>query len=134
MTNAAVFSPDQYTVLVADDDIEIRSLLKEELMEEGYQVVVAKNGLDVLCEIPFYQFDLIITDWKMPLRDGMSIVRTLQEVCPGVPVILMTAFGSSRLKKEAQKAGALYFQKPFSIEELKGAIKKLLISKRAAKL
>ena len=102
-------------------------------MEEGYAVVVAKNGLDVLCEIPFHQFDLIVTDWKMPLRDGMSIVRTLQEVCPGVPVILMTAFGSSRLKKEAQKAGAVYFQKPFSIEELKGTIRKMLASKKPPK-
>jgi len=125
------FSPDRCTILVADDDHEVRSLLKEELMEEGYQVEVAKNGLDVLCEIPFHKFDLIITDWKMPLRDGMSIVRTLQEVCPGVPVILMTAYGSSKLKKEAQKAGAVYFQKPFSIEDLKGAIKKLLGSKKA---
>ncbi len=124
-------SPDRYTILVADDDSEIRALLKEELVEEGYRVELAKNGLDVLSELPFYKFDLIITDWKMPLRDGMSIVRTLQQICPGVPVILITAFGSSRLKKEAEKAGAVYLQKPFSIEELKHAVKRLLLlSKR----
>lgn len=124
------FSPSRYTILVADDDNELRSLLEEELLEEGYRVEVAKNGLDVLTEIPFHTFDLIVTDWKMPLRDGMSIVRTLQEICPGVPVILMTAFGSSRLKKEAEKAGAVYLQKPFSMQELKGAVRRLIVSSK----
>jgi len=124
------FSPARYTILVADDDNELRSLLEEELLEEGYQVEVAKNGLDVLTEIPFHTFDLIVTDWKMPLRDGMSIVRTLQEICPGVPVILMTAFGSSRLRKDAEKAGAVYLQKPFSMQELKSAVRRLIASSK----
>jgi DNA-binding response OmpR family regulator len=113
-------------VLVADDDPEMRSLLAEELRDEGYEVTLAKNGLDVLSEIPFRSFDAVITDWKLPVRDGLLILRTVKEVRPDLPVVLITAYGDAKIRKKVEKTGAIYLQKPFSMEAFKGLIRSLV--------
>ena len=113
---ASSWNPGRYSILIVDDDPEMRSLLAEELEEEGYQVSEAKNGLDVVSEIPFRSFDALVTDWKLPLRDGLVILKTVREMQPDIPVILITAFGDSKMKKKVERAGAVYLQKPFSMQ------------------
>ncbi len=98
--------------------------LAEELDEEGYDVTLFKNGLDALSEIPFNPFDLIVTDWKLPLRDGMRILQTVKEIHPDVPVVLMTAYPDSRIRRKVEKHGSVFVEKPFSMD----AFKKLLFS------
>ncbi len=113
-----------FRILIADDDPEIRSLLKEELVEEGYIIVEARDGITALCEVPFHDFDLIITDWKMPVRSGIEILPSLRETLPGVPVIFMTAFGSEELRNFLKGEGIYYYlSKPFDMEELKSMIR-----------
>jgi len=114
-------------ILIADDDPEIRSLLKEELTDEGYVIVEARDGITALCEVPFHDFDLIITDWKMPVRNGIEILPSLRESLPGVPVIFMTAFGSEELRTFLESEGIyFYLSKPFDIEILKSMIREAL--------
>jgi len=125
----SAWNPDSYTILVVDDDAEMRSLLAEELEEEGYHVREAKNGLDILSEIPFISFDALVTDWKLPLRDGLLVLNTVKEMHPSVPAILITAYGDSKIRKRVEKAGAVYLQKPFSMESLKDLLRTLLRNK-----
>jgi len=115
-----------YSLLIVDDDPEMRSLLSEELEEEGYSVTVAKNGLDVLSDIPFTSYDLVITDWKLPLRNGIQILKSVHEIHPHIPVILITAFGDAKVRKSVEKAGGVYLQKPFSMEAFKQMVQSLL--------
>ncbi len=120
------WNPSLYSILVVDDDPEMRNLLAEELEDEGYQVTEAKNGLDVVSEIPFRSFDALVTDLKLPLRDGMVILKTVRQIQPDIPVVLITAFGDSKTKKKAERAGAVYLQKPFSMASFKDLIRSLL--------
>jgi len=113
-------------LLIVDDDPEMRSLLSEELEEEGYRVTVAKNGLDVLSDIPFTSYDMIITDWKLPLRDGVQILKSVREIHPDMPVILITAFGDAKVRKKVEKSGGVYLQKPFSMEAFKHMVQSML--------
>jgi len=124
--------PPSYKLLIVDDDPEMRSLLSEELEEEGYRVTVAKNGLDVLSDIPFTSYDLIITDWKLPLRNGIQILKSVQEIHPGIPVILITAFGDAKIRRKVEKAGGIYLQKPFSMEAFKHMVQSLLSRERSS--
>ena len=114
-------------ILVADDDIEIRSLIREELSEEGFEVIEARDGINAMCEIPFHDFDLIITDWKMPVRDGIEILESLRTTIPDVPVIFMTAFGTDEVEYYVKRLGARYYlSKPFDIDNLKRIIREAL--------
>lgn len=114
-------------ILVADDDIEIRSLIREELSGEGFEVIEARDGINAMCELPFHEFDLIITDWKMPVRDGIEILESLKTTLPDVPVIFMTAFGTGEVEYYVKRLGARhYLSKPFNIDDLKRVIRKAL--------
>ena len=114
-------------ILIVDDQADMRAFLTEELEEEGYEITVGKNGLDALAEISFNSFDLVITDWKLPLRDGLQVLRTAREICRQTPVILITAFGGTKIRTKVEKTGAFYLQKPFSMESLKALIRSLLL-------
>jgi len=127
-------NPGSCNLLIVDDDPEMRNLLSEELQDEGYRVTVAKNGLDVLSEIPFTSYDMIITDWKLPLRDGIQILKSVQEIHPGLPVILITAFGDAKVQKMVEKAGGVYLQKPFSMEAFKNMVQSLLARRKTSPL
>jgi DNA-binding response OmpR family regulator len=61
--------------LVGDDEPHKHAVLPEGLSQKGYKVVLAKNGLQGLSDIPFQPFGLVITNWKVPLRDGISIAK-----------------------------------------------------------
>ena len=115
-------------LLVVEDDRDMRSLLCDELWDEGYQLTEAANGDEALVAILKAVPDLIVTDLKMP-AGGIDYVNRLRTFAPQCPIILMTAFGDSRTKEEALKSGATaYFDKPVRVSELKTMIKELLLS------
>lgn len=118
--------PTRGRVLIVDDEPEMLSLLAEELEDEGFEIRTAKNGLDVVSEIPFTPFDILITDWKLPLRDGLVVLKTVNELRPDVPVVFITAFGDTKIRKKVEKTGAVYLQKPFSMDDLKRLVHSLL--------
>ena len=113
-------------MLVVEDDREMRSLICDELWDLGLQIREAADGDEALQAILDSPPDLILTDLRMP-AGGFDYVARLRTLAPACPIILMTAFGDSKTKAEAQQRGiAAYFDKPVRMQELRSAIKRLL--------
>jgi DNA-binding response OmpR family regulator len=113
-------------LLVVEDDRDMRSLLCDELWDEGFQLREAANGDEALIAVMEAVPDLIVTDLKMP-AGGIDYVNRLRTFAPHCPIILMTAFGNTKTKEEALKSGATaYFDKPVHLSELKATIHALL--------
>ena len=106
-------------ILVADDDGAIRNLLKDFLGGEGFETVEARSGKEVLQAASATAPDLMLLDLRMPDWDGMEVMRRLKERDLGVPVILMTAYGTSSSAIQAMQLGAFdYITKPFELEDV----------------
>lgn len=115
------------SVLVVDDDPEMRALILDVLQQEGYEVVEAKDGAEAVRALRSRDFDIILMDKNMPGPTGLDLLPGLQRVCPHSRVIMMTAFGDVPSYMEAvEKGAAEYLFKPFRMEEMKAAIRKAL--------
>jgi len=119
-----------HTILVIDDERSMREFLSIMLEREGYSVVTKDNGNDALDFIRKNNYDLIITDIKMPKMSGIDILRESMNLHPNTPVIMITAFASTEVAVEAMKLGAYdYITKPFNVDEIKIIIKNALEKK-----
>lgn len=133
--------PKRPNVLLAEDDGELRRFLAEVLRKRGYQVTEAASGdglLDRLWERSREwepEFDLIVSDVRMPGFTGIEILDGLRdEYEPSIgrtPVIFITAFGDEEVHQEADRLGALIFDKPFDVDELCAQAAELLRRGRA---
>lgn len=112
-------------ILIVDDEELIRWSLQEELDNEGYETFVASDGAQALKIFADKSPDLTILDYKLPVVDGMDVLRKIKEVNPDHLVIMITAHGSIDSAVKATKLGAFhYIQKPFDLRELKLIIQK----------
>lgn len=114
-------------VLIADDEKNMRWILEKNLKSEGFSIICAEDGEDAfnmfLDEAP----DIVILDYKMPKLDGMEVLKRIKKINSNLPVIMITAHGSTDAAVEAMKLGATdYISKPFDITELKLTIFKAL--------
>jgi DNA-binding NtrC family response regulator len=116
------------SVLIVDDDALVRSFLAMILREEGHVVVEAPNGKEALGKFLNNEFDLAITDLKMPGMSGLELMQECKKNKPDVHWIIITAYGSIGNAVEAIKAGASdYLTKPFkNPEELRHVIRRVL--------
>src|SRR6266566_4990463 len=106
-------------LLLIEDDASAASALRRVLADEGYDVSMVARGDDALGQAEQGSFDAVITDLKLPGLDGMELVRRLHATKPRLPIILMTAHGTTDTAIEATKRGAYdYLLKPFEMEEL----------------
>jgi DNA-binding NtrC family response regulator len=113
-------------ILLVDDEPKLGKLLGEMLEREGHAVVRVSGGRQALVELHTRQFDLVLTDLRMPEMDGLAVLREARARKPPVEVILMTAFGTADSAVEAMKAGAAdYLLKPFAMEELRLRVRRL---------
>jgi len=123
----AVAVAKQRSILVVDDDAEMRALLLDVLRNEGYDVVEARDGTEAVLALRTRAFDLILMDKNMPGPSGLDLLPGFRRVCPASQIILMTAFGDVPSYMEAVEKGAAEYQfKPFRMEELRAAIAKAL--------
>ncbi len=114
-------------VLVVDDEVNMRWVLKEALTEAGYEVAVAGNGHEALSQMTQEPADLIILDLKMKGMDGLGTLARLRERWPDVVVIILTAYGTVTTAVEAMQLGAAdYLRKPFDVEEVTFKIQRAL--------
>ncbi len=113
------------SVLIVDDELKIRRILQIMLENENYKTEQAKDGLEALGKMETMDFDLIITDMKMPNMSGIELLEQIQKKDKTVPVIIMTAYGTIQTAVEAMKKGAYdYILKPFDLEEMKITVDK----------
>ena len=123
---------DPPRVLVVEDDADIRRLVVNALRCDGYVVDEAADGRGLLSEVASPhpvsndELDLIISDIRMPICTGLQILEALRKAQWTVPVILMTAFGDEATRKTADDLGAVIFDKPFSLGDLRTAVLNLL--------
>lgn len=117
----------KYTILVADDEENVRELLREILEEDEYSVIVVDDGAKAVDSVVKYGPDCAILDVRMPVLDGMEAFLKIKDLAPELPVIFLTAYGSSDIAIKAMKKGAYdYLTKPFDLEELKIKVKKAI--------
>jgi len=117
----------QRTILVADDDASIRSLLKQLLSDEGYSVVEATTGNEVVEKVKDTNPDLVIMDVRMPELDGIEALSKLKVSSPKTSVLIMTAFGSSNNAIRAMELGAFdYITKPFELDKISHTVKRVI--------
>jgi DNA-binding NtrC family response regulator len=106
-------------ILIVEDDESMLRFLMDELGEAGFQVLGAPGAPEALEQIRLHTVDAVVTDLVMPGMKGDELLRELRLAAPGVPVVIMTAFGSIESAVEAMKEGAFhYLTKPFRIEQL----------------
>jgi DNA-binding response OmpR family regulator len=111
-------------LLVVDDDLNIQRLYKEELEEEGYEVVIATTGKEALEIFAKEKFDIVTLDILMPDIDGISLLRKMKEQRPNIPIIMSTAYDYR--DDFAVWASEAYIVKSSDLRELKNTIKKLI--------
>ncbi len=112
-----------YRILVVDDDEQMRVALSATLKHLNFEPKVAKDAKEALKYLKKEQFDVIISDLKMPKIDGVEFLREIKKITPKTPFIMITAFGDVKTAVESMKLGAFDFiLKPFSQETLKKVI------------
>ncbi|MDI9494539.1 MAG: sigma-54 dependent transcriptional regulator [Bacillota bacterium] len=108
-----------YKILIVDDEIEYQSVLRFILSDLGYSVAGCSNGAEALDYLDNNVVDLVLTDLKMPVMDGVELIKRIKEKHPTVDIIVMTAFGSIESAVDSIKYGAMdYFTKSSEMDEL----------------
>src|SRR4030042_4271227 len=120
----------KYSILIVDDEPAQRQLLNTSLAKD-YATVAAANGLEATQLLTRRNFDLVITDERMPGMVGIELIKWIRERSPEIPIIVLTAHGSVETAVEAIKLGAQeYLTKPLkSPEELRVIVGKVLRSR-----
>ncbi len=122
-------SQKQGRVMVIEDDQEMRLLLEDFIQEEGYEVRSTDNGSEAFRILAKDEFDLIITDVRMPGLSGLDILPGIRKLQPHSAIIVITAFGSEEVYTRAIERGADgYLEKPISLEQLRIMIKNVISS------
>jgi len=118
-------------ILLIEDDIGTSASLKKVLCDEGYGVETAERGDTGLAQARQEQFDVVITDLRLPGMGGLELVEQLHAEKPKQPIILMTAHGTTETAIEATKKGACdYLLKPFEADELLDLVASAVASSR----
>jgi len=118
-----------YKILVVDDSITEREMMKKSLEEEGYSVTGAKDGEEALEILKKERFDCILLDVIMPKKNGFQVCREIKkdEFTKDIPVILVTSKGQESDMFWGKKQGADdYIVKPFKMEELIKVVKRFV--------
>jgi DNA-binding NtrC family response regulator len=117
------------TILIIDDEINLRKTLAEILGGRGYEILEAGDGIEAIDLLQRATPDLVFSDWRMPKLGGEEVLRHIrnEQRLASVPVIVITAFGSSHNAIEAVRLGAYDFvMKPFDLEEISLTVERAL--------
>jgi two-component system response regulator PilR (NtrC family) len=122
------------SILVVDDELSMREFLKILLEKEGYKVTTAPDASSVIDLIQKQDFDLVLSDIRMPGMGGLSLLEKIKEVDNSLPVIMITAYASPENAVVAMKSGAFdYITKPFKVDEITKIIKSAIAATVAGK-
>lgn len=114
-------------ILVVDDEPLIRDFLSEALNRAGYAADLASTGEEALEKIREREYDVVLTDVRMPNMDGMELLKNVKAYLPDAEVVIMTAYATHENAFEAGKLGAIdYIRKPFGPGEIEAKVKRAL--------
>ena len=114
-------------ILVVEDDDEIRELLAEALKRWGHDPVLTANGQQGLDRYQAESFDLMVSDIRMPVMDGLTLLKTIRETDQRMPVVIVTAYPTVDSAVESLGVGAdHYLVKPINLDDLKAKVDKCL--------
>ncbi len=114
-------------ILIVDDNPHMCNLLADILEIFNYQGIKAKDGEEALVFLKKDNYDMVITDLRMPNLGGMDLLKTIKDEKPSLPVVVITAFGKSDTQQDVLAAKADgYLAKPFKVDEIEELLKKLL--------
>jgi len=121
-------TPARVTVLVVDDEPDMRKMLAYDLSQEGYEVFTAEDGYAALEAVRKRKFDLVITDLKMPGMDGVETVAALKSIEPETEIIVATAYATVETAVECMRRGAFdYIRKPYNLDEMRMLVERVLV-------
>jgi CheY-like chemotaxis protein len=123
------------TVLVADDDDDMRALVAETFRSDGYAVIEARDGAELLDHLdhafddPRALPDVIVTDVMMPNRSGLGVLESLRRARMHLPVILITRLADDSVHTLARRLGAVgVLHKPFDVDDLRTAVMNAVVA------
>ena len=115
------------TILLVEDEPMVRTVAERALTRHGYKVLTANNGEEALEIIDRGdEIALLITDVVMPLMDGPTMVREARKTRPDLPILFMSGYAEEQLRKSIDIANVAFLPKPFSVQELAEAVRKVL--------
>src|SRR2546421_8514486 len=116
-----------HTILIADDEPNIRRVLEAMFTKEGFTVLVAENGKKALDLASSHDVDLLLSDLIMPDSNGVELLQKVKQLHPQCSAVIITAYGSIKSAVEAMRLGAFnYLTKPFDIDEVRAVVKRAL--------
>ena len=117
----------KYSILIVDDEENVRKLLQKIFLKENYITHIASNAEEALLIIDKYQVDIVISDIKMPGISGIELLNKIREIDTSIQVIMITAFATIETAIDALKMGAKdYITKPFNLEDVLLSVKKII--------
>jgi two-component system cell cycle sensor histidine kinase/response regulator CckA len=116
------------TILLVEDEAMVRTVAERALARHGYKVLTANNGEEALERIEQggEEVALLISDVVMPLMDGPTMVREVRKAHPDMPILFMSGYAEEQLRKSIDIANVAFLPKPFSVQELAEAVRRVL--------
>jgi PAS domain S-box-containing protein len=120
------------TVLVVDDDTDVRAFLADSLQSLGYSVIEAEDGEAGLAQLDRHRPDLILLDYAMPGMNGADVARAARKLRPGLPIVFVTGYAETDQLEAALGPDVPVLRKPFSLAQLAAAVEEQIAAKKGA--
>lgn len=121
-----VIGMKSYRILIVEDDAAVLNACCRILRQEGMVVSTAQNAEEALDLVRDEQFDVVLTDLKMPGQDGLALAGAIGKMRPGLPVLAMTGYMPEATAAQIERSVAGFISKPFTPDELISVIVKVL--------
>jgi len=113
-------------ILIVDDEEEIQRLFEDYVEMIGYESALAKNGKEALNMVKKEDYDLVVTDLKMPEMDGVSFMKEAKKLCPELKFVILTGYSSQKSMEESVESGSyVYLEKPVDYEDFKEIVRRV---------
>jgi len=114
-------------ILVVDDDVIVIKSCRRILEAEGFEVTTVASADEALEKIKIYDFDLLVMDVKMPIHDGIFLMREIKKNWPDIPIIVMSGYPTPETVADVVRLGAVQFiPKPFKPDEFMKSIREVI--------
>ncbi len=117
----------QRSILIVDDESLVSWSIANALKKEGFKITTAQTGEEAICLINSMDYDLVITDFKLPVKSGFNVAESVKIKFQKIPVIMISAYPESKAMLEMFKDKVDFFlQKPFKLSDIVTVVKKLI--------